>query len=168
MPKNEKYENNDTMRFPKRRKSNDNPYELSYSKKQNSYIITFVDGNGNKVALPIDESLYETFNQFELDDLSELNEYDRHRERISLDENEIYNRQGNLVCDTCDIVDKQIRSEKLWQAIKQLPQTQKRRVILYYFDDLTYEEIAVKEHCSPQAIAYSIATAKKSLKNFLK
>lgn len=160
--------NHDEVKFPKRRKSNANPYQISYSKKQNSYMLTFKNGEGQEVEVLIDDTLYKTFNQFELEDLSELNEYDRHTERFDLDENAIHNKTSIIADDVEDVVDRQIRHDKLWKAINQLPNIQKRRVVLYYFEELTYEQIAQEEHCSFQAIAYSIETAKKSLKKFLK
>ena len=51
---------------------------------------------------------------------------------------------------------------------KQLPEVQKRRLQMYFFDGLTYEEIAVREGCSYQAVQKSIAAALKKIRKFLK
>ena len=48
-----------------------------------------------------------------------------------------------------------------------LPAIQKRRLVLYYFVGLTYEQIAEMESCSFQAIAKSVTTAEKKLKKLL-
>ena len=59
-----------------------------------------------------------------------------------------------------------IRNDELHNAIAKLPEVQKRRLILYYFADLTYEKIAEIENCSHPAIIKSINVALKNLKNF--
>lgn len=56
---------------------------------------------------------------------------------------------------------------QLHRAISELPEIQKRRLILYYFQGLTYEQIAGMEGCTFQAVAKSVAAAEKRLKNFL-
>ena len=56
--------------------------------------------------------------------------------------------------------------EELHKAIARLPDTQRRRLVLYYFQQLTYEQIAGMEGCTFQAVAKSVAAAEKRLKNF--
>ena len=48
--------------------------------------------------------------------------------------------------------------DKLHQAIAQLPEKQRRRLVLYYFGEFTYEQIAAMEGCKFQVIAKSIKT----------
>ena len=55
---------------------------------------------------------------------------------------------------------------QLHRAISELPEIQKRRLILYYFQGLTYEQIAGMEGCTFQAVAKSVAAAEKRLKKF--
>ena len=55
---------------------------------------------------------------------------------------------------------------QLHRAISELPEIQKRRLILYYFQGLTYEQIAGMEGCTFQAVAKSVAAAEKRLKIF--
>lgn len=62
---------------PKRRKSNDNPYTLNYCEETNIYTISFKDGNGVLQKIEVSESIFKTFDRFELDDLSQMNEYDK-------------------------------------------------------------------------------------------
>lgn len=57
--------------------------------------------------------------------------------------------------------------DKLYRAITQLPEKQRRRLVLYYFGEFTYEQIADMEGCKFQVIAKSIKTAEKNLKKFL-
>lgn len=48
----------------------------------------------------------------------------------------------------------------------QLPETQRRRLVRYYFYNLTYEQIAELERCTPMPIKRSIDRAVKKLRNF--
>ena len=63
-----------------------------------------------------------------------------------------------------------ILNETLWQAIFKLPEIQRKRFILYYELEFTYEQIAKIEKCSKTAVKYSIDKAKatiiKKIKNF--
>ena len=69
---------------PKRRKDKDNPYELfttGLGTAQPHYFLAFVDSTGTEQCMEIDKALFDTFDHFELDDLSFMNEVDRHHER---------------------------------------------------------------------------------------
>lgn len=75
---------------PKRRKDKDNPYTLS--KRQDKHYLSFRDGQGVLRELLINKELFELLNCFELDDLSFLNEVDRHYEHSELTEATLYDR----------------------------------------------------------------------------
>lgn len=62
---------------PKRRKHRDNPYTLE-NLGNGKYVVTFKDGTNKLKVVEISEKIYQTMNSFELDDISELNEFDRH------------------------------------------------------------------------------------------
>ena len=59
------------------------------------------------------------------------------------------------------------RNEQLHRAIAQLPEKQRTRLILYYFGELTYEQIAEMEGCKYQTVQESIYAALKKLKKIL-
>lgn len=126
---------------PKRRRDEENPYEI-YTTGINTthprYFLAFTDSNKVKRWMEIDKTLFDAFNEFELDDLSFFNEVDRHLEM-----------------------------DKLHRAIAQLPEKQRRRLVLYYFGEFTYEQIADMEGCKHPAVMKSISSALKKLKNFL-
>lgn len=63
-----------------------------------------------------------------------------------------------------DIIFNKLLKEKLYHAIDRLSEIQKRRLILYYFDGLTYEEIARKEGCTKMPVKRSIDAALEHLK----
>lgn len=158
------------MNNPKRRKSKDNPYTLIYNPQDDKYIISFNDSSNHKIIFEIDRSLYMLFNEFELEDLSELNEFDRHIEHLNIMESDeiLYKRtlKKSLLVD--DIVDKKLEVETLKEAINELPITQKRRLKKYYFENKTLEDIAKDENCSKVAIKYSIDCAINNLRKKLK
>lgn len=63
-------------RHPKRRKDKYNPYTLSLV--DGKCYLSFKDGQGFPHKLELDVKLYALFDRFELDDLSFLNEQERH------------------------------------------------------------------------------------------
>ena len=150
---------------PKRRKDKYNPYTLTAT--EGRYILSFRDGQGVFQELVITKELFEVLNRFELDDLSILNEWDRHYEHLELTEISLYNRSVMPPESVEDAVFRNLRYEALHRAIKQLPETQRRRLVLHYFVGLTYAQIAEKEGCSFQAVGKSIVAAEKRLKKIL-
>ena len=111
--------------------------------KDNSYtlevdhLLTFIDSRGNKQSIKISDELYKEFNRFELDTIKEMNEYDRHL----------------VSYEYCD--------EILYHKVKG-----QQKLKLYYFEEMTLEEIAQIENCTKMAIKFSInAGLKRILKN---
>ena len=60
-----------------------------------------------------------------------------------------------------------MQNEKVHRAIGMLPEVQKRRIKMYFFDGMTYEEIAVKEECKHPAVVKSVKAELEKLKNIL-
>ena len=67
-----------------------------------------------------------------------------------------------------EMIEEKIRNEELYKAISTLPEAQKRRIKMYYFEDLTLQEIASIEGCSVKNVYKSIELAKEKIKNILK
>ena len=151
---------------PKRRKDKYNPYSFKKMDIDDKYIISFTNNN-NEIELEISKELYSVFNNFELSDLSIMNEFDRHIEHSKLNENTLNKRIFNVERGVEDIVINKIEKQKLHIAIDSLPLKQKNRIQKYFFENLTQKEIAKIENCSIRAIQYSIECALKNLKNFL-
>ena len=63
-----------------------------------------------------------------------------------------------------ETVSQRIEVDKLHQAIAQLPEKQRRRLVLYYFGEFTYEQIAEMEGCTKRAVKFSVDIALKNLK----
>ena len=122
---------------PKRRKCKDNPYTLNYIEEKNIYTITFKDVKGHLNKVEVSEEVYRVFDKFELQDIKELNEYDRHIEHSEIFENNL----------------------ELREAIQELHKIQRERLKKYYFENKTFEEIAEEENCTKRAVKFSVDIA---------
>lgn len=151
---------------PKRRRDKYNPYQI-YDMDGNFYI-SFIDGQGNLQEFEIDEPLYKVFDKFELEDLSYMHEWERHLEQSELYESTLNKRAFYQLEDLEETVLKKIRNEQLHKAVNELPEPYRRRVLLYYFFDMTLEQIAQNEKRSKAAIKYSIDKALEYLKKIEK
>ena len=69
---------------------------------------------------------------------------------------------------TDEIIEKNITNIKLKSAINGLSKIQRRRIVMYYFEDFTQEEIAKIENISHQAVSKNILNAIKIIKKNLK
>ena len=153
---------------PKRRKSKDNPYTLIYNEIKNTYSVMFKDGENNTHLVEIKKEIFDAMDWFELDDLSEMNEYDNHIEHSEVKEITLNKRMLYKQNEIDDIIQAKFESRELKRAISCLSDVQKRRIKLYYFEDKTLEEIAKIENTSHQAISKSLQNSIKKLKNLLK
>ena len=155
---------------PKRRKDKDNPYELfsvGIDTPAARYYICFKDGQGVEHYLEIEKPLFDMLDSFELEDLSYLNELDNHYEHSELTEESLYERAFAVSSPIEAIVSHKMEHEELHSAIQSLPEIQRRRLILYYFGEMTYEQIAEIEKCSYPAARRSVLSAIENLRNIL-
>ena len=150
---------------PNRKKDKLNPYTLSV--ENNTYYISFTDGQGAFHKQEINQDLYSAFDRFELDDISQINEASRHLSEMGMSEESLCHLIADPSESTEDRVYRRIMYQKLHKAIDQLPDIQRRRVILYYFEGHTYEQIAQMEGCSKRAVKFSVDIALKKLKDYL-
>ena len=161
---------NNTDPRPKRRKDKDNPYEIfttGLGTPQPHYFLAFVDSTGAEQCVEIDKALFDTFDRFELDDVSFMNEMDRHYERSEQTEQSLNQRAAQPQESVEDTVFQRVEAETLRQAIARLPEKQRRRLALYYFGGCTYKQIAEMEGCKYQTVQDTIYAALKNLKEFL-
>ncbi len=150
---------------PKRRKDKYNPYTIC--EKNDKYYLSFSDGQGVRYEMEIQKELFDMLNQFELDDLSVLNEWDRHIEHFEQTEQSLNRRAYYKAESVEDAVLRNIEYERLHRAISELPETQRRRLTLYYFQGLTYEQIAEMEGCSHPAVIKSVSAAIEKIRKIL-
>ena len=153
---------------PKRRRDKDNPYELftvGFGTPEPLYFIRFKDGQQIEHCMEIQKSLFDLLNSFELEDLSFLNEQERHYDLRDPSDTRL--SEELVAPDVEETALKRIRYENLHKAISTLPSVQSRRLSLYFFGGFTLEEIARQEGVSTQSIGRSIYKAEKNLKKIL-
>lgn len=150
---------------PKRRKDKYNPYKIC--ENNGRYYLSFKDGQGVRHEMEIQKDLFDVLNRFELDDLSILNEWDRHIEHFEQTEQSLNRRASYKVESVEEVVLRNIEYEQLHQAIATLTETQQRRLTLYYFRGLTYKRIAEMEGCSVSAVVSSIFAAVEKIRKIL-
>ena len=124
-------------KHPNRKKDKHNPYTLMIV--EGRYYLSFKDGRGVMQNIEIEKVLYDLFNS--------LNDRVFYKEE-SLEET----------------VSRCIEYELLHKAISKLPETQRRRLLLYFFGELSYEQIAKLEGCTKMAVKGSVDIALKKLK----
>ena len=147
---------------PKRRTDKDNPYTIYSIGKDTGYpkyFVEFDDGEGIHQCVEITEEQFQDFDKNELKDLSHLNEIDRHYGYGILDE-EAYDT-------TVETVLYLLVKELLYRSFDFLTLTQKHRIHLYYYENLTYEQIAEKEGCTKMPVKRSLEDAKEKIKKYL-
>lgn len=149
-------------KHPNRKKDKYNPYELTVENEE--YYVAFYDGQGVHHKERISRELYELFDRFELEDISQINAISRHQEHSELTEGTLNQRALVPPESMEDRVYRSIMYDQLHNAIGQLPDIQRRRILLYYFGGFTYEQIAQLEGCTKMAVKFSIDIAIKKLK----
>ena len=152
---------------PKRRKDKYNPYTIGTT-EDGRHWLTFLDGQGNRHHFEISAAVFTLFDSFELNDLSYLNEVDHHYEQSELTEASLYDRAVRRPATVEESALQSMEYAQLHRAIFELPEIQKRRLILYYFQGLTYEQIAGMEGCTKRAVKFSVDIAVEKLKKFFK
>lgn len=153
-------------KHPNRKKDKHNPYTLTIVNGR--YYLSFKDGRGMLQTIEIDKVLYGLFNRFELEDISYLNKVSRHIEHSELTEATLNNRAFYKPETVEDTVSRSMEYELLHRAIAKLPEVQRRRLLLYFFGELTYEQIAELEGCTKRAVKFSVDIAIEKLKRDLK
>lgn len=151
---------------PKRRKDQANPYHIftvGIESADPHFYLSFIDSQGVKICMEINRELFSQLNQFELEDLSYLNQIDNHYEHSELTEATLERRMAHYQESLEERAIRMDCYERLHAAIEKLPEGQRRRLRLYYFGGLTYEEIAKIDGCSFQAVAKSIAAGERRL-----
>ena len=149
-------------------KNNKNTYTLRAEEIDGvtKYFIKFKDFHGILQEVEVSYDIYSTF-ETSLRKEESLARWDRrYIEHIELADAELYNRALSTTKSVEDEVWENLWNEKLKQAVSELPETMRRRFILYHDYGLTLKQIGEAECCSFQVIARSIKSAENKIKNF--
>lgn len=147
---------------PKRRKSKDNPYTIF--EEQGKLYVTFKDGQGIKQKIEVNNDIFNFFDDSELHDVRELNEFDRHIEHSEQSENTLHKKILSKHVHFEDIMISKMRNGQLKKMLFCLTPLQRERVILFYWERFSSPEIAEMQGCTKQAVSLSIRRARKKLK----
>ena len=153
---------------PKRRKYKDNPYTINKDSITNKYYIKFKDSTNKEQFIEVDATIYKVFDDSELNDISEMNEYDNHIEHSEIYEYKIDLISSRKIKSTEELVEDKMLHEELKTAINELSEPQKRRIKMYYFEDKNLRQISEIEHCCVMSVKDSIELGIKNLKEKLK
>jgi RNA polymerase sigma-70 factor (ECF subfamily) len=93
---------------------------------------------------------------------------ERHTEWSDLTDETLYNRALHPPKSVDETVADDERDERLRQAIRQLPKTQRRRFMLYHEHGLTYAQIAEMEGCTRVSAFRSVNRAEEKIKEAIK
>lgn len=154
--------------IPKRNRSKDNPYILDFDENKKTYIVKFKDNNQVLHIIEITEEIYRAFDKFELEDVSQNHKYRKHIERSEMFEETINNRAFHKPKSIESKVEEMIINQELKDAVNLLSEKQKKRIKMYYFEDMNLREIAEKERCSIMSVKNSIDSGLYKLKEILK
>lgn len=150
---------------PKRRKDKYNPYTLST--ESGKYYILFIDVNNHIQKVELSKKLFDSFNKFGLEDISQMNEYDRHYEHSEVYEKTLNKKNVAVSQSLEEHFEDVLVMKNLHMAITKLPEVQKRRLKKYYFEEKTFDEIALEEGCTYQSIQRSVYRAVAKIKSIL-
>lgn len=151
-----------------RNKSKDNPYTLGFNEDKNVYTVEFEDNKKLIHRVEITEKVYSAFDKFELEDISQIHKERKHIERNEVYEETLYHRAIDTSVSVEEQVENKLINDELRKAINKLSDVQKRRIKMYYFEGLTQQQIADREHTSIRAIQYTLNDSIKKLKEILK
>ena len=154
------------VKHPKRKKDKQNPYTLSI--ENGKEYISFHDTEGTYRKIEVTHVLFSQFNDFELEDISYLNTVSRHYEFSELTEQAINERAFLPQESIEDAVFRKLQYAQLYTAIQTLPDKQRERLILYYFRNYTYAQIAEMEGCTVMPVRRSIDKALAQLAKLMK
>lgn len=154
--------------MPKRKKSKDNPYTIIYCESNGKHFCIFKDAKNMLQQVEIPIAVFDALSNFELEDISQMHKFDKHIEHSEMFESTLNRRMVNPTISFEEIVEKKLLIENIKEKISLLPDTQKRRIQKYFFDNKTMEQIADEECCSKVAVKYSIDIAINKISKNLK
>jgi RNA polymerase sigma-70 factor (ECF subfamily) len=132
------------------------------------YYVSFEDARSVVQEIEVSYQVYREFCAFVKCERNLRRWDERHTEQSELTDETLYNRALHPPKSVDETVADDERDERLRQAIKQLPKTQRRRFMLYHEHGFTYAQIAEMEGCKKQSICDSVLLAEKKIRGKLK
>ena len=140
----------------KRNKDKYNPYTLLSNKDKNIYVVVFKDNRNKTHNIEVSKDIYNAFDRFELEDISQMHKYERHIEHSEVYEETIYSRSINKQPSLEEEVERKILYENIRTTMSKLTEIQRRRIKLYFFENMNFTQIARLEKCDESSVRESI------------
>lgn len=151
-----------------RNKDKYNPYTLEVDEVNEKYTVIFKDSNKVEQKVVVNKEVYDAFDKFELEDISQIHKIRKHIEHNEVYEETLFHRTNMLTASVENEIEQKILYEELRIALNILTKTQKRRILLHFFEDKSFTEIALLEHCDESSVRESIYAGIKKIKKILK
>lgn len=126
--------------------------------------IEYKTANGSRICVEVSTSVKELLEQSDRQIRSQRRQDRRYLDFTPLTDEVLEISLLGVYEDTADLLERMERNARLHKAVGKLTEVQRRRLSLYYFEGLTYSQIAKLEGVSHRAVIYSIEQALKQLK----
>lgn len=145
--------------------------ELVADFENNKFYIIFRNYENEKITSEIPKEVFDIYIESKKIYKKNQNEQERHWELSELTEVTLYKRASKHQESIEATIINTETNQNLHIAISKLPEIQKRRIKMKYFENMKEKELAEKEKSSVRAIQYSLHCGienLKKLKKFLK
>jgi len=144
-------------------------YVIEHLQETNKYYIYFKDSAGKDCKLEIKKEIFDTYIESRKNYTKIKNQKTRYEEQSEQTEISLYKKSISKL-NLEDVVIQKISNATLRKIVKEVPKPHNRRLEMYFFQDMTIQEIALKENKNDRTIRYSISKGideiTKKIKNF--
>lgn len=130
------------------------------------YFVTISTSGCNEVEIEVSREVYELLDEMQREYWRLEKRESRHSWHIE-DMRESDLPHEKYVCTPEQAMMCRLESEALRAALMELPEVQRRRFLLHHLECVPVKVIARMEGCSDRAIKYSLALARKNLREML-
>lgn len=126
--------------------------------------ITYKTADGKRICVEVSTSVKELLEQSDRQIRSQRRQDRRHLDFAVHTDEDLATSLLPAYEDAADLLEEMERNARLYEAINKLTEVQRRRLRLYYFDELSYSRIARLEGVSTQTVFSTIEKALKRLR----
>jgi len=147
-----------------------NPYILRTEMIEDNtrYFVSFIDGEGVHRESEVSQPVYLEFLNFVKTERNLRRSDERHYDMSGIDCDTILRKMLHPPPSLEDTVFGSLMNYEIRQTIEDLPETQKRRFVLYHEYGLTYEQIADMEGCKRQPVTRSVEIAEDKIRKVVR
>jgi DNA-directed RNA polymerase specialized sigma subunit len=126
--------------------------------------ITYKLANGSKICVEVSTLVKELLEQSDRQIRSQRRQDRRHLDFAVHTDEDLASSLLPAYEDTADLLERMERDARLYEAICKLTEVQQRRLRLYYFNGLSYSQIAKREGVNHRTVMDTIEQALKRLR----